>query len=242
MHPAFEAGDVIKEYPLPRSFGKSWLPPWRRPRRRALDGFSLVVPAGERLGLVGPNGAGKTTVARIAIGAILPDHGFVRLSGCDICRREGRKYVGLARPDDASLHPRLSVAECLRFHAALYAVSHDETPAMLERVGGLDLLERRIQTLSSGEKAKVSLAKALLHRPRLLILDEVSRVLDPGAAARLRTVLVDCASEGMAVVLITHDLAEAGLCDRVVVMQSGRVAAAGPWSDVEPRSQEVFGL
>ena len=245
MPAALEVRDLVKEYRLARSWREVARAPFARPRRRALDGFSVTLERGQRLALVGPNGAGKTTLARIAAGVVLQDSGSARVCGESVeAGHRWRAQVGLARPDDPALHPRLSALECLRFHAALYrrSLGQAELAAGLSRVDAGGLASQRVQTLSGGEKARVSLAKALLHQPGLLILDEISRVLDPGAAARTRTLLADFAKDGGAVLLITHDLGEAALCDRVVVMEAGRLVADGTWEKVEAKAREVFKL
>jgi len=245
MPAALEANDLFKEYRLARAMRDLARLRFAARRRPALNGLSLTVQAGERLALVGPNGAGKTTLARIACGVVLPDSGRCLVAGQPTGKgHRWRSAVGFARPDDPALHQRLNPLECLRFHAALYGRGTDRAglTRALERVEAAGLAAQRVQTLSGGEKAKVSLAKALLHEPKLLILDEISRVLDPGAAARTRALLIDFARAGGAVLLITHDLAEAALCDRVAVVQGGRVRAEGPWSQVEAQAKEVFQL
>ncbi|MGI5863721.1 MAG: ABC transporter ATP-binding protein [Myxococcales bacterium] len=243
MPPVLHARDLVKEYPLPRSLRELVSHPFRAKRRRALDGLTLSLEAGERVALVGPNGAGKTTLARILCGVVLPDTGTALIGTRDVAAGgSARREVGLARPDDPALHPRLDVVECLRFHRALYGAAEDRLTETLERVGAADLATRRVQGLSAGERAKVSLAKALMHAPSLLILDELSRVLDPGAAARTRHLLSELSSSGKAVLLITHDLNEAAHCDRVVVMDGGRIRAQGKWCEVEGLAREVFGL
>ena len=246
MDAALSAQDLVKDYRLARGWRELLRAPFTPRRRRALDGLSLSLAAGERLALVGPNGARKTTLARIACGVVLPDRGSARVAGSDV--GSGHRWharVGFARPDDPALHPRLDPVECLRFHAALYGCStrRADLVAALARVDAQGLVGQRVQTLSGGEKARVSLARALLHQPALLILDEISRVLDPGAAARTRDLLADFARKtGGAVLLITHDLVEAALCDRVAVLEAGKVVAEGAWASVEPRAREVFKL
>lgn len=245
MAAALQVERLIKDYPLQRSWREIARAPLSRRVRRAVDGLSLSVARGERVALVGPNGAGKTTLARITCGVVLPDGGSATVDGEDAARGvRARSRVGFARPDDPALHPRISAREALRFHAALYGARGGEAQlqAVLESAQAGALAERRIQTLSAGEKARVSLAKALLHRPALLILDEISRVLDPGASARVRAQLAEYARGGGAVLLITHDLAEAALCDRVVVLEGGKVAAEGSWASIEPVARKVFGL
>lgn len=245
MTAALEVLDLVKEYRVPRSLRERLRAPFGTKRRRALSGLSLAARAGERLALVGPNGAGKTTLARIACGVVLPDAGVARIDGVEVGRgHRWRAAVGFARPDDPALHPRLNALESLRFHAALYDRALDSRAllAALERVGAADLAAQRVQTMSAGEKAKVSLAKALMHEPALLVLDEISRVLDPGAAAQARSILAGVTSKGAAVLLITHDLSEAALCDRVAVLDAGKLVADGSWSEVEGRAREVFKL
>ncbi len=242
---ALEAHDLVKDFKLARSWRELLRAPFTSKKKRALDGLSLTLNEGERLALVGPNGAGKTTLARIACGVVLPDSGSAQVCGAEVGRgHRWRAQVGFARPDDPVLHQRLNPLECLRFHGALYGRGQDKKSCLsaLERVEGGKLATQRIQTLSGGEKAKVSLAKALLHEPRLLILDEISRVLDPGVAARTRSLLAEFARAGGAVLLITHDLTEAAACDRVAVVEGGRVVALGTWSEVEPKAKEVFRL
>jgi len=245
MEDALQAQALVKDYRLSRGWRELFRSPFKSKRRRALDGLTLSIHAGERLALVGPNGAGKTTLARIACGVVLPDEGVARVAGFDVRRgHRWRASVGFARPDDPALHPRLNPIECLRFHAALYGrpTRGADLAAALERVDAAGLATQRVQTLSGGEKARVSLARALLHEPRLLILDEISRVLDPGAAARTRALLVEFARKGGAVLLITHDLVEAAACDRVAVLQAGKVVAEGAWAAVEAKAREVFKL
>jgi ABC-2 type transport system ATP-binding protein len=245
MDAALQAQGLVKDYRLARGWRELARAPFTPKRRRALDGLTLSLAAGERLALVGPNGAGKTTLARIACGVVLPDQGMARVAGNDVGRgHRWRARVGFARPDDPALHPRLDPVECLRFHAALYGSStrRADLVAALSRVDAERLVGQRVQTLSGGEKARVSLARALLHAPALLILDEISRVLDPGAAARTRELLVEFARQGGAVLLITHDLAEAAQCDRVAVVEAGKVVAEGAWALVEARAREVFKL
>ncbi|HEY3451104.1 MAG TPA: ABC transporter ATP-binding protein [Myxococcales bacterium] len=245
MPAALEAHDLTKEYRLQRALRDLVRLRFAAKKKPALTGLSLTLNAGERLALVGPNGAGKTTLARIACGVVLPDSGTALVAGEPTDRgHRWRAHVGFARPDDPALHPRLNPLECLRFHAALYGRTLDRAQLMkaLERVDAVSLAAQRVQTLSGGEKAKVSLAKALLHEPKLLILDEISRVLDPGAAARTRALLIEYAKAGGAVLLITHDLVEAALCDRVAVVEAGKVLADGSWSQVEAKAKEVFKL
>ena len=238
-----EANALVKDYRLPRGVREILRAPFGVKRRRALDGLTLSLSAGERVAVIGANGAGKSTLARIFCGVVLPDGGTARIEGIDTgFASPARKWVGFARPDDPALHGRLTAIEALRFHAALHGVSTAGIEALLEQVTASPVARQRLQTLSSGEKAKVSLAKALLPNPKVLLLDEISRVLDPGAARLARELLTAFAAKGGAVLLITHDLVEAALCDRVVVVDAGKVVADGAWSAVEAKAKEVFRL
>ncbi|MFP2908190.1 ATP-binding cassette domain-containing protein [Pyxidicoccus sp. 3LFB2] len=234
---------------------KTYPPPgvWARlrgraaPSRPALRGVSFHVDAGEVVALIGPNGAGKSTLLRILCGLLLPDRGTARVASRDVVedRPEVRRHVGAALSDDRGLSPRLTSRQNLRFYAALYDVPRLEVDARIDELAhsleARRLLDRETRTLSSGEKARVVLMRALLHRPRVLLLDEVTRSLDR-ARARVRTrVLADAASRGAAVLFASHDLAEVqAVARRVLLLDAGRIAAAGAFSDVRPTADAVF--
>jgi ABC-2 type transport system ATP-binding protein len=247
--PAPEIEVVALEKTYPRPF---W--PWARARgrkeaaRQALRGLSFEVRAGEVVALIGPNGAGKSTLLRILSGLLLPSAGTARVASRDVVReRPGcRREVGAALADDRGLSPRLTARQNLEFFAALYAVPRDEVaPRVHELAGALEtrrLLDREVRTLSTGEKARVVLMRALLHRPRVLLLDEVTRSLDPGAARRVRTrLLSDAAARGAAVLFASHDLAEVeAVAHRVLLLDAGRLAATGAFAEVRPTAEAVF--
>ncbi|HYO58028.1 ABC transporter ATP-binding protein [Archangium sp.] len=249
MPPELEVEAVALEKTYPRPW---WS--WARLRSRkeapriALRGVSLEVRAGEVVALIGPNGAGKSTLLRILSGLLLPSAGTARVASRDVVReRPGcRREVGAALADDRGLSPRLTARQNLRFYAALYGVPPREVdPRIAELAGTLEarrLLDREVRTLSTGEKARVVLMRALLHRPRVLLLDEVTRSLDPGAARRLRTrLLSDVAARGAAVLFASHDLAEVeAVAHRVLLLDGGRIAAAGTFAEVRPAAEAVF--
>ncbi|MDR0966892.1 MAG: ABC transporter ATP-binding protein [Myxococcales bacterium] len=247
MTPALRIEALHKSFPLPRSLRAVLRAPLRRESRVALDGCTLTIARGEKVALIGPNGAGKTTLARVVCGTALRDSGVALLDELDVAELAAHAHVALARPDDPALHPRLTAIEALRFHARLYGLAtvtlERALAPSLEALDAHDLLRRRVATLSAGEKAKISLCKALLGQPSLLILDELSRVLDPKMAERVRALLdARCAQVGLAVLLITHDLDEARRCHRVLVMAQGRVIATGNWSEVRAAAHALFGL
>jgi ABC-2 type transport system ATP-binding protein len=199
---------------------------------QAVDGIDLIVRGGERVGIVGPNGAGKTTLLLMLLGAIDPDVGSVELLG----RRlpEGRSAamegVGFAA-GYLPLPDRLRVHEALRFFADLHA---DPDPGMVvdRVVDELDigyLRDKSCMSLSSGQATLVGIAKAVMHRPRLVVLDEPTASLDPDIALRVRDALARLNDEHRTALLLTsHDMREVEtLTERVVFLRDGTVLADG---------------
>lgn len=243
---AIEVRHLSKRYPAP-------LFPIRRPRtapasRSALSDLSFEVAPGEVMALIGPNGAGKSTLLRILCGLLLPSEGTARVAQLDVVRDRprSRRAVGLALSDDRGLMPRLTVRQNLEFFAALYSLNGREAKAQIgelaDRFEATQLLDRHVRTLSSGERARAVLIRTLLHRPRVLLIDELTRSLDPGAAVRLRERLIaDVAGRGAAVLFASHDLSEVrSVASRVLLLSRGKVAALGAYAQVEPVAQSVF--
>ena len=199
---------------------------------QAVDGIDLVVTSGERVGIVGPNGAGKTTTLLMLLGAIDPDEGHVELLGRRLPngRSAAMEDVGFAA-GYLPLPDRLRVHEALRFFADL----HDEPdPGMVvDRViEELDigyLRDKKCMSLSSGQATLVGIAKAVMHRPRLVVLDEPTASLDPDVALRVRDALARLNREHRTTLLLTsHDMREVEtLTERVVFLRSGKVLADG---------------
>ena len=249
MAPALELSDAVKDYPAPRRFREFVRSPWRRPTKRALDGVSLAVAPGEVLALLGPNGSGKTTCVKLLAGLVRCTAGRAAVDGIDTAAHPTRAQARLGYVTGAarSFYWRLAYRENLRFFAALQGLHGG---AALARIGelaatlGLGGLERKpFRTLSSGQRARVPIARGLLHRPRALLLDEVTRTLDPGAADRLRRLVVEelAGRERIGVLLTTHDLAEArAVASRVALLVEGRVRAAGGWPEVEAAIDRTF--
>ena len=206
-------------------------------RGRAVDGVGLTVHAGERLGLLGPNGAGKTTTLLMCLGAVEPDGGRVEILGRTLPRDRAQAMQGIGFVAGyLPLPDRIRVREYLRLYADLYGLL---TPgaavdAALARFG-IEHLAHAIGTeLSSGQRTLVGIAKAALHQPRLMILDEPTASLDPDIALRVRTALLALSAEqGTALLVTSHDMVEVErLCERVVFLHSGRIAADGTPQDV----------
>jgi ABC-2 type transport system ATP-binding protein len=201
--------------------------------RVALDGVSFAVPRGEVFGLLGPNGGGKTTLFKIVATLVLPRAGGVRVFGCDVVREPDlvrrRQGVVFQKP---ALDTRLTVEENLRHQGRLYGLSGSVlVERVLEVLTRLHLADRHadlVSHLSGGLQRRVEIAKALLHRPDLLVLDEPSTGLDPSARRDVWEHLSDLRrSEGTTVILTTHLMDEAAACDRVAILDAGRVVAIG---------------
>ena len=200
---------------------------------RALGGVDLTVAAGEIVGLVGPNGAGKTTLLRIISTLIEPTAGTVTVDGFDVAgqRMAVRERIGLVLADDRSLYWRLNGRQNLEFFAGIAGLARPEARRRageyLERVG-LAHRDKLVFGYSSGMRARLSLARALLVSPRLLVLDEATRALDPVAAADVADLLRESAAQGVAVLLSSHRLDEIeSVCQRMVVVADGAVRFQG---------------
>lgn len=198
---------------------------------QALDALTFSVPAQSLFGLLGPNGGGKTTLFRI-LSTLLPvQSGEVELLGIDVRRspEEVRKQIGVTF-QSPSLDPRLTVRENLRHHGHLYGISGGELKRriaeMLEHLGLADRANDLAGTLSGGLKRRVEIAKGLLHDPRLLLLDEPSTGLDPGARIDLWEYLSRLkAQKGMTILVTTHLMDEAERCDRLGILDRGHLVA-----------------
>jgi ABC-2 type transport system ATP-binding protein len=206
----------------------------------AVDGISFTLPRGRCLGLLGGNGAGKTTTIAILLGLVLPDGGSVRVLGQDMLQD---RFAVLPRINFSSpysdLPHRLTVRENLGVFARLYGVKHigQRIAELTEELHLGDLLDRRTGALSSGQKARVSLAKALVNRPELLLLDEPTASLDPDTADWVRGRLEAARHEtGAAILLASHNMGEVErLCDAVLMMQKGRIVDGGAPAELAQR-------
>jgi len=201
---------------------------------KAVDDLSLEVPAGIVFGFLGPNGAGKTTTIHLLLGLLEPTHGRASVLGFDTRTQaqEIRTHIG-ALLEYAGLYERMSAQDNLDFYGRIYRMSPSErTSRIKELLSHLDLWDRRrdqVGKWSRGMKQKLAVARALLHHPPLIFLDEPTAGLDPVAAATLRNDLASLAArEGVTVFLTTHNLAEAEkLCAQVGVIRQGKLLAVG---------------
>ena len=198
----------------------------------AVSDIELDVAAGETLALLGPNGAGKTTLMQLMVGVMRPDAGSVSLVGLgDPSQPDVRRAIGFA-PQELAVYPQLSARENLRFFARLYGVTRAELNARVQF--GLefsDLVARadqRAGTFSGGMQRRLNLACAVVHRPRLLLLDEPTVGVDPHSRNHLLESVTALRGSGVALIYSTHLMDEADrLCDRVAVMDHGRLLALG---------------
>jgi ABC-2 type transport system ATP-binding protein len=196
---------------------------------RAVDGISFTVEPGEIFGFLGPNGAGKTTTIKMLTGQLRPSSGRARVVGCDVVteRQQLKPQIGVVF-DSQNIYERLSGRDNLRFYARLYRVKRTRVEEMLAQVGLADRAGDKMSTYSNGMKQRLVIARALLHRPKVLFLDEPTRGLDPNVARDIRAVVRELAEQGMTVFLTTHYMEEADqLSGRVAIIDQGRIVAMG---------------
>ncbi|GGC15367.1 ABC transporter ATP-binding protein [Cellulomonas carbonis] len=207
-------------------------------QKRAVAGVDLRVPRGSFYGLVGPNGAGKTTTLSMATGLLRPDHGRVLVGGVDLWEHplEAKRTVGVL-PDGVRLFDRLTGAQLITYTGLLHGLDREtvaERTADLLRA--MDLTAdggTLVVDYSAGMTKKIALACALVHAPRLLVLDEPFEAVDPVSAANIREILASYVGSGGTVIVSSHvmDLVQR-MCDHVAVIAAGRVLAAGTVDDV----------
>jgi len=190
----------------------------------AVDDVSLTVHRGEIFGILGPNGAGKTTTVELIAGIRAPDAGNIRVFGLDPIseRRETTRVVGI-QLQESRLQPKITVREALQLWSAFYD-DPEPWPELADRLGLSSLLDQQFRTLSGGEQQRLSIALALVGRPKVAILDELTTGLDPQARREVWQLVRDVRERGMTVLLVTHAMEEAqGLCDRIAIINGGRV-------------------
>ena len=220
--PQESAHTIISVQGLTKRFGDS----------AAVDGISFTVAEGSVTGLLGGNGAGKTTTIAMLLGMLIPTSGSIRILGADMV---GHRYRALPFMNFASpyidLPHRLSVAENLSVYAGLYRVPRprQRIAELAEALDFAALLKRDYGSLSAGQKTRVALAKALINRPRLLLLDEPTASLDPDSADRIRRYLRDYArGSGATLLIASHNMIEVErLCDDLLIMRRGKIVDHG---------------
>ena len=222
--------DVISASRLSKRYGKTL----------AVDDIDFSVAAGQTVGLLGGNGAGKTTTIAMLLGLLIPTAGSIRILGHDMARD---RFAALARMNFSSpyvaLPQRLSVAENLRVYAHLYDVHHTERriTELAAELDLTDLLDRPAGQLSAGQKTRVALAKSLINRPEVLLLDEPTASLDPDTGDLVRSWLERYrADSGCTILLASHNMAEVErLCSQVLMLKRGRIVDRGSPADLLAR-------
>jgi ABC-2 type transport system ATP-binding protein len=194
---------------------------------RALDQINFRVECGEIFGFLGPNGAGKTTTIKILTGQLRPTSGEARVMGWDVVtqRQQLKPQIGVVF-EYQNIYERLSARDNLAFFARLYGIDQDRVEELLAQVGLAGRANERVKKYSNGMKQRLLIARALLHSPRVLFLDEPTRGLDPNVAREIRSFVAGLAREGVTVFLTTHYMEEADqLCNRVAILDHGRIVA-----------------
>lgn len=215
---------ILKVTGLKKAFGK----------KQALDGVTFAVKSGSSFGLLGPNGAGKSTTMKVLTGIIKPDGGRVELLGRNVSGQKDwvAKYVGYV-PQDITLYEELSAYDNLLFFGQLYGVKGPELrrriAEVLEQTGLTERANDAVKTFSGGMKRRINLGCALLHRPKVLVLDEPTVGIDPQSRNRIFEMIRDLNRQGVTIIYSTHYLEEVeALCDEVAIIDHGVVKAQGP--------------
>lgn len=214
--------------------------------KRAVDGLTLDIHAGEIFGFIGPNGAGKTTTIKMIVGLLQPDAGVVTVDGVDVVRepitaKRSMAYV----PDTPDIYERLSGMQFINFVADAYAVPEDLRRERITALAGtFDLaaaLSDPIESYSHGMRQKVVLISALVHAPRVWVLDEPLVGLDPEAAFELKRMMREHAEAGLTVFFSTHILEVAEkLCDRVGIIAQGKLVACGTLDELRTSADSTL--
>ena len=211
---------------------------------QAVQGVSFTAADGQITGLLGPNGAGKTTSLRMLYTLVKPDCGTVLVDGIDAFADPiaARQRLGVL-PDARGLYKRLTARENIEYFAALQglepALARTRIDALVTALDMQDIIARRTEGFSQGERVKTAIARALVHEPRNIVLDEPTNGLDVLATRSLRRFLQQLRAEGRCVLFSTHIMQEvAALCDRVVIIARGRVVAAGTPDELRAQAGE----
>ena len=197
----------------------------------ALAGVALAVSPGECLGLLGPNGAGKTTLIRSVVGRVVPDAGSIALFGSPAGSSAARAALGWI-PQELALYPRLTCRENLQAFGRYYGLPAASLPraveSCLEWAALADRANERVSNLSGGMKRRLNMAAGLIHKPRLVLMDEPTVGVDPQSRLRIFEMIESLRAAGMSIIYTTHYMEEAErLCDRIAIVDHGRIIAEG---------------
>jgi ABC-2 type transport system ATP-binding protein len=260
---AIEARQLIKKFPAragsgndkkteatPTPGGKQFRRFFRKPAAKsmftAVNGVDLEIQRGEIFGLLGPNGAGKSTTIRMLCTLLEPTSGTARVNGFDVVKQanEVRRNLGTVLAGERSIYWKLSGRENLEYFAALYhippAVAKKRVDELIERMEMGDRSNELVEKYSTGMRQRIAIAKALLARPPILLLDEPTLGLDPQAARRLRELIAQLKQEGHTILLTTHYMEEADqLSDRIGIIDQGKVIALDTPDNLKRRIDQM---
>ncbi len=218
---------------------------------RALDGVSFQAKPGEIFGLLGPNGAGKTTAMRIISSAMLPTSGTAKVMGYDVLKetREASMYLGVLT-EEAGLYGRLTSRENLTFYGRLYGLSKEQVDDRIEELSELldmgEYIDRNTEGFSKGMRQKVAIARAIIHDPSVLLLDEPTAGLDVGSARTIVDFIKSESRKDRVIVLSTHLMNEAEkICHRFGIIDKGKMVAIGTLEELQEKTgrenlEEIF--
>ena len=200
---------------------------------KAVEGVSFTAPDGKITGLLGPNGAGKTTTLRILYALLRPDNGSATVDGFDTFQDalEVQKRIG-ALPDSHGLYPRLTARENIRYYGRLQGLKNPQLENEIDKLINLlemaDFENRKTEGFSSGQRVKVAIARALIHNPKNVLLDEPTNGLDVMSTRSMRSFIRNLRDEGKCVLFSSHIMQEvSALCDNIIIIHHGRVVASG---------------
>ncbi len=223
---------MIKVTKLHKSFGDV----------KAVRGISFEVRDGEITGLLGPNGAGKTTTLRMLYSLLPPDQGEIRIDGLDPTKDAMaiKRTLGVV-PDSRGLYTRMSARENIAYYGALHGMSRKDIDSrineLIDTLDMADFIERRTEGFSQGQRVKVAIARAMVHSPQTVMMDEPSNGLDVMSTRALRRYILNLKEAGHSVVLSTHIMQEvAALCDRIIIIAKGKIAANGTAQELMEQS------
>ena len=212
---------------------------------KAVDGVSFVARDGEITGLLGPNGAGKTTALRMLYTLMTPDTGSIKVDGIDVARDPTavRRRLGVL-PDARGVYKRLTARENIEYFGRLHEIAPDalkaRTQELVVALGMEDFADRRTEGFSQGQRTKTAIARALVHNPNNVILDEPTNGLDVMTTRAMREFLGKLRKEGRCVLFSSHIMQEvAALCDRIIVIAKGRVVAHGTADELRAQTGEA---
>ena len=224
--PAVQINHLVKEFPSP----------FRKTRIRAVDDVSLTIMPGEVYGLIGPNGSGKSTTMKALLGLLRPTAGSCYVFGKNSLKTDSRQEIGFL-PENPYFYKHLTGEETLRFYAKLCGMRgkalNNHVDKMLELVSLQDARKRRVGGYSKGMLQRIGLAQALIHEPRLIILDEPTAGVDPVGSREIRDLIVQLKDKGVTVFLCSHLLEQVQeVCDHVGIIFNGKIVKAGPLEDL----------